>query len=92
MQASSTAVQRSDRREGDEAKGGGTGMTSTEGDDLPKEELEQEGESLPDRELMSPIDANVVIPVNAAVAANVLSEDSIAATDAEHDVDIEEGA
>ena len=65
-------------------------MTSTPGDDLPEEELEQEGEPLPDRELMSLIDANVVIPVNAAVAANVLSEDSIAAADAEQDVDIDQ--
>jgi hypothetical protein len=39
---------------------------------------------------MSLIDANVVIPVNAAVAANVLSEDSVAAASAEQEVDTDE--
>jgi hypothetical protein len=66
-------------------------MNSESNDELQQEELEEQGgEELPDRELMSLIDANVVIPVNAAVAANVLSEDSIAAADAEQDVDIDQ--
>jgi hypothetical protein len=48
-----------------------TGMT--------EEELEQEGaEELPDREAMSLINANVAAPINAAVAANVLSDHSVA--------------
>ncbi len=47
--------------------------------DLTDEELEQEsGEELPDREAMSLINANVAAPVNAAVALNVASDDSIA--------------
>lgn len=51
--------------------------------DLTAEELEaQEGEELPDREAMSLINANVAVPVNAAVAANVLSDHSTAAADA----------
>jgi len=46
---------------------------------LSKEELEgQQGEQLPDREQMSLINANLAVPVNAAVAANVLSDNSIA--------------
>ncbi|MDP9440818.1 MAG: hypothetical protein M3P34_01265 [Actinomycetota bacterium] len=57
--------------------------------ELTQEELEQQdGEQLPDREAMSLINANVVAPVNAAVAANVLSDDSIAYANAEQDVDV----
>jgi hypothetical protein len=50
---------------------------------LTPEELEEaDGEQLPDREQMSLINANLAIPVNAAVAANVLSDGSIAYADA----------
>ena len=50
---------------------------------LSTEELEAEtGEELPDREAMSLVNANLAIPVNAAVAANVLSDGSIAYADA----------
>ena len=46
---------------------------------LTKEELKgQGGEELPDREAMSLIDLNAAVPVNAAVAANVLSDGSTA--------------
>ncbi|HWB72595.1 MAG TPA: hypothetical protein VG452_10270 [Egibacteraceae bacterium] len=60
-------------------------------DELTVEELEaQGGEQLPDREAMSLIDANVAAPVNAAVAANILSDDSIAYANAEQDVTIDQ--
>ncbi|MCW2570634.1 MAG: hypothetical protein JWO88_692 [Frankiales bacterium] len=50
---------------------------------LTPEELEEAGgEQLPDREQMSLINANIAVPVNAAVAANVLSDGSIAYADA----------
>jgi hypothetical protein len=50
---------------------------------LTPEELEDEkGEQLPDREQMSLVNANIAVPVNAAVAANVLSDGSIAYADA----------
>jgi len=50
---------------------------------LTDEELEaQDGEQLPDREQMSLINANLAAPINAAVAANVLSDNSIAYADA----------
>jgi hypothetical protein len=50
---------------------------------LTPEELEAEGgEQLPDREQMSLINANIAVPVNAAVAANVLSDGSVAYADA----------
>ncbi len=54
-------------------------------------ELEaQSGEALPDREQMSLINANLAAPVNAAVAANVLSDNSIAYADASQDVTIDQ--
>jgi hypothetical protein len=50
---------------------------------LTPEELDGEnGEQLPDREQMSLVNANIAVPVNAAVAANVLSDGSIAYADA----------
>ena len=51
---------------------------------LTDEELAQEsGEELPDREAMSLINANLAAPVNAAVALNVLSDNSVAYANAE---------
>ena len=53
--------------------------------EMSQEELEKEsdGEELPDREAMSLINANLAAPVNAAVAANVLSDNSVAYANAE---------
>jgi hypothetical protein len=52
-------------------------------DGLTDEELKAEGgEEIPDREAMSLINANIAAPINAAVAANVLSDNSIAYADA----------
>ena len=46
---------------------------------ISQEELQaQSGSEVPDREAMSLINANVAIPVNAAIAANVLSDGSVA--------------
>jgi len=51
--------------------------------ELTPEELEAQGaEELPDREEMSLINANIAAPVNAAVAANVLSDNSTATANA----------
>ena len=48
------------------------------------QELEAEtGEELPDREAMSLINANLAAPINAAVALNALSDDSVAIANAE---------
>ena len=56
---------------------------------LSRDELEQlAGEQLPERAAMSLINANIAIPVNAAVAANVLSDNSTAWADATQDADI----
>ena len=56
---------------------------------LTREELDEiAGEPLPERAAMSLINANLAAPVNAAVAANVLSDNSLAYANAEQDVDI----
>jgi len=53
-------------------------------EELTPEELEaEEGAELPDREAMSLINANLAAPINAAVAANVLSDNSVAYANAE---------
>jgi hypothetical protein len=58
---------------------------------LSREELEElAGEPLPERAAMSLINANVAAPVNLAVAANVLSDGSIAYANAEQNVDIDQ--
>ena len=61
-------------------------------DELTAEELEAQasGEELPDREAMSLINANLAAPVNAAVAANILSDNSVAYANAEQTVDIDQ--
>ena len=52
--------------------------------ELSQEELQAEGAAeLPDREAMSLINANVAAPINAAVAANVLSDGSVAYANAQ---------
>ena len=57
--------------------------------ELTSEELEaQGGEELPDREAMSLVNANLAAPINAAVALNVASDDSIAIANAEQTGDI----
>ncbi|MBW3556384.1 MAG: hypothetical protein KY454_05510 [Actinobacteria bacterium] len=60
--------------------------------ELTPEELEQQqGEELPDREAMSLVNANLAVPVNAAVAANVLSDGAVAYADADQYADIDQG-
>ena len=64
-------------------------MTDETKNDLTPAELEAETvEELPDREAMSLINANIAAPVNAAIAANILSDNSVAYANAEQDVDI----
>jgi len=56
---------------------------------LTREELnELAGEELPERAAMSLINGNVAAPINAAVALNVLSDDSAAIATATQDADI----
>jgi hypothetical protein len=48
------------------------------------------GEELPERAAMSLVNANVAIPINAAIAANVLSDGAIAYADAVQDTPIDQ--
>jgi hypothetical protein len=59
--------------------------------ELTEQELEaQAAEQLPDREAMSLINANIAVPVNAAVAANVLSDNATAIANAEQWAEIDQ--
>jgi hypothetical protein len=65
------------------------GQETTQYKTLTREELEQlAGEELPERAAMSLVNANLAVPVNVALAANILSDGSIAYANAEQDVDI----
>jgi hypothetical protein len=68
-----------------------TEQTPQEYKPLTKEELDTlAGEELPERAAMSLINANVAAPVNLALAANVLSDNSIAYANAEQTADIDQ--
>ncbi|MBV9280624.1 MAG: hypothetical protein JOZ41_11120 [Chloroflexi bacterium] len=61
--------------------------------DLTAQELEAEAVAdLPDREEMSLVNANVAAPINAAVAANVLSDGSLAYANAQQTAPIDQTA
>jgi hypothetical protein len=58
---------------------------------LTREEIDAlAGEELPERAAMSLVNANIAIPVNAAIAANVLSDGAIAYADATQDTPIDQ--
>jgi len=60
---------------------------------LSREELDQlAGEPLPERAAMSLINANLAIPVNAAVAANVLSDNATASATAAQNAPVNQTA
>jgi hypothetical protein len=64
-------------------------MAETQYKQLTREELEKlAGEELPERAAMSLINANVAAPINAAIALNVLSDDSVAYANAVQNADI----
>jgi hypothetical protein len=57
-----------------------------------REELDElAGEALPERAAMSLINANIAIPINAAIAANVLSDNAAAVADAAQAAAIQQG-
>ncbi len=59
--------------------------------EITEEELAAEtGEELPDRDAMSLVNLNLAAPINAAVAANVLSDGSVAYADATQDATIDQ--
>ena len=66
-------------------------IENTEG--LTKEELQkQSAEELGEREEMALVNANVAVPVNAAIAANVLSDGAVAYADAAQDAAIDQSS
>jgi len=68
------------------------GKKSSEYRAVTREELEElAGEQLPERAAMSLINANIAIPINAAVAASVLSDGAIAYADAAQNTPIDQG-
>ena len=59
---------------------------------LTREELEKlAGEELPERAAMSLVNANVAAPINAALALNVASDNSVAYANAEQTAPIVQG-
>jgi hypothetical protein len=52
---------------------------------------QQQMTELPNREAMSLVNANLAIPINLALAANVLSDGSIAAAGAQQNTPIDQG-
>ena len=62
-------------------------MSEQEYRKLTREDLEQiTGGELPERAAMSLVNGNIFLPVNAAIAANVLSDNSVAYADAEQNI------
>jgi hypothetical protein len=58
---------------------------------LSDDELQsQDAEQLPDREQMSLINANLAAPINAAVAANVLSDGAVSYANAQQTAPIDQ--
>jgi hypothetical protein len=59
---------------------------------ISREELDElAGEALPERAAMSLINANIAIPINAAIAANVLSDNANAIAGAAQSGSITQG-
>jgi len=63
-------------------------MTDRERELSPEELEDEEVAELPEREAMSLINLNAAAPINAAIAANVLSDDSLAYANAQQAGDI----
>jgi hypothetical protein len=58
---------------------------------LTREEIDHlAGEPLPERAAMSLVNANIAIPINAAIAANVLSDGAIAYAEAAQQTPIDQ--
>jgi len=62
-----------------------------ESKEIPPEKLEQHIAQLPDREAMSLVNANLALPINLALAANILSDSSVAGANAQQFTPIDQG-
>jgi hypothetical protein len=64
-------------------------MTTTPFTELSRHELDDQAvETLPDRTAMSLVNANIAAPINAALALNVASDNSVAYASATQDAPI----
>ena len=64
-------------------------MTDDKYRTLSRDELDElAGEPLPEKAAMSLLNANIAAPINAAIAANIASDDSVAYANAQQDVTI----
>ncbi len=71
----------------------GTDMQKDHYHRLSRDELDKlAGEPLPERAAMSLVNANIAAPVNVALAANILSDNSVAYATATQTVDITQTA
>jgi hypothetical protein len=52
---------------------------------------EEHALELPDRDALSLVNANLALPINAAIAANVLSDGAVAAANAEQTAPLNQG-
>jgi hypothetical protein len=60
---------------------------------LTREELDElAGEPLPERAAMALVNANIALPINAAIAANVLSDGAVAYADAAQETPIDQSS
>jgi len=67
-------------------------VSDPEVEHLSAEEIEEQtGEALPERDQMSLVNLNLAVPINAAVAANVLSDGATAAAIADQTDGITQG-
>jgi len=69
----------------------GGNETVVETKEVPTEQLEQQVAQLPDREAMSLVNANLALPINLALAANILSDSSYAGAGAQQIAPIDQG-
>jgi hypothetical protein len=59
--------------------------------EVPMDKLQQQVSQLPDREAMSLVNANLALPINVALAANVLSDNAAAIAAAQQHAPIDQG-
>jgi hypothetical protein len=59
--------------------------------EFPIDSQEQSAVELPDREALSLVNANLALPINAAVAANVLSDNAAALANAQQSAPVNQG-
>jgi hypothetical protein len=65
--------------------------TMIEKREVPLDKIQQHVAQLPEREAMSLVNANLALPINVALAANILSDSSAAVAQAEQYAPVDQG-